>query len=133
LAKNPEIQRKLQDEIDEVLLTDSNTHEFNYEKIMSMKYLTACIDEALRKYPPVSVLNREASNDYQISDSKIVIEKGTPIVIPVYAIHNDPDYYPDPDDFIPERFLDGKSNGNGLPFWPFGDGPRNCIGRKIFV
>ncbi len=130
LAKNPDVQKKLQEEIDEVLLTDFNTHELNYEKITSMKYLAACVRETLRKYTPIPLLFREASNDYQISGSKTVIERGTPIVIPVHAIQNDPDYYPDPDEFIPERFLDGKSNESDT-FFPFGDGPRKCIGRKI--
>jgi cytochrome P450 family 6 len=131
LAKNPDVQRKLQEEIDEVLLTDLNTHELNYEKITSMKYLAACVRETLRKYPPIPLLFREASNDYQISGSKTVIEKGTSIVIPVHAIQNDPDYYPDPDEFIPERFLDGKSNENGVPYLSFGDGPRKCFGRYL--
>ncbi len=131
LAKNPNVQKKLQEEIDEVLLTKLETHEVSYEKITSMKYLAACVRETLRKYPPFPLLFREASNDYQISGSKTVIEKGTSIVIPVHAIQNDPDYYPDPDEFIPERFLDGTLSKTGVPYFSFGDGPRKCIGRFI--
>jgi cytochrome P450 family 6 len=127
LAKNPEIQRKLQNEIDEVLLTDNKVHEFNYEKIKSMKYLAACVDEALRKYPPGPFLSRETTKDYQIPGTKITIRKGTSVVVPVFGIQNDPDYYEEPDTFKPERFL--KNSGEERhTFMPFGEGSRKCIG-----
>jgi cytochrome P450 family 6 len=132
LAKNPEIQRKLQNEIDEVLLTDNKVHEYDYEKIKSMKYLAACVDEAIRKYPPGHLLNRETTNDYQIPDTNITIKKGTAVLIPLLGIHNNPDNFKDPDTFKPERFLDSKSDDNKHAFISFGEGPRKCIGESHF-
>lgn len=63
----------------------------------------------------------------------LVIPKGTTIMIPVYAIHHDPTYYPDPYKFDPERFTDNKINTkNNYTFMPFGEGPRMCIGEEQF-
>ena len=86
--------------------------------------------ETLRKYPPVPILNRECTKDYQIPDTDVVLEKGMPTVIPVYALHHDPKYYPEPDRFDPERFNeDEKAKRHHYVYLPFGEGPRICIGK----
>ena len=70
------------------------------------------------------------TEDYKIPDTNLVIPKGTPFVIPVYAIHHDPEYYPDPYKFDPERFMnDATKTKNNFTFMPFGEGPRMCIGE----
>lgn len=68
--------------------------------------------------------------EYKIPDTDIIVDEGTRVFIPVQAIHNDPDHYPDPEKFDPERFND-ENKGNRHPFLhiPFGEGPRNCIGK----
>ena len=54
------------------------------------------------------------------------------IRIPVYAIHHDQSYFPDPDQFIPERFMPENSYRiNPYTFLPFGKGPRNCVGMRF--
>lgn len=88
--------------------------------------------ETLRKYPPAVVLTREALNDYTIPDTEHVIEKGTLCFIPVFAIHHDPEYYPDPERFRPKRFApEAVSKRDALTWLPFGEGPRNCIGLRF--
>lgn len=69
---------------------------------------------------------------HRFADIDKTIPGGTKIVIPVYAIHHDPNHYPNPDQFDPERF-DEKvaSTRHPLAFLAFGDGPRNCIGKNI--
>lgn len=84
--------------------------------------------ETLRKYPPLAFLNRKTQNDYNIPGTKDVIEKGTSIIIPILAIQRDPQYYPNPEKFDPDRF-DAK-NRDAMTWLPFGDGPRNCIGLR---
>lgn len=74
---------------------------------------------------PVPLLLREASKDYRVPNSNIVIEKGTQAFIPVYAIHHDPEIYPDPETFNPERFSEEtKAKRHPTAFLAFGDGPR---------
>lgn len=77
-------------------------------------------------------MKRYALNDYQVPDTKIVIEKGMDISIPVYAVHMDPDNYPKPEIFDPERFEQSVAKSrHPSAFLSFGDGPRNCIGERF--
>lgn len=88
--------------------------------------------ETLRKWSPVSNLYRKAKNDYPISGTNVVIKKGMDIQVPVYAIHHDPEYYPNPEKFDPSRFSnEEKCKRNPMQWLPFGDGPRNCIGLRF--
>lgn len=91
--------------------------------------------ETLRRYPNGSILNRECTEEYKLPDSDFVIPKGMKIIIPVFAIHHDPEYYPDPYKFDPERFTDDKiPTKNNFTFFPFGEGPRICLGKfDIFL
>lgn len=81
-------------------------------------------------YPPLPFLDRECSKDYQIPGTNITIEKGTPVVVSLYGLQNDPKYFPNPEIFDPERWND-KNLENITPYsyMPFGEGPRNCIGK----
>jgi len=72
-------------------------------------------------YGPVVRLIREASRDYMIPGTKLLIPKGTTVFIPTFSIHNDPDYFPEPEKFIPERFSDeNKRNRHSMAHMPFG-------------
>lgn len=90
--------------------------------------------ETLRKWPPGPQLDRICEKDYTIpaespDEKDFVIEKGTMVLMPVYGIHRDPKFYPNPEKFDPERFSDeNKGNIEPLAYFPFGSGPRNCIG-----
>lgn len=75
------------------------------------------------------MINRLCVEDYKIPGTDKVIEKGTQVFIPVLGLHRDERYYEEPDKFKPERFFDGSSAGK--IYLAFGDGPRNCIGRKM--
>lgn len=129
ITRNPEVQKKVHDEIDQVLKS-REVDDITYEMLDEFKYLDCCIDEALRIYPIVPLLNRECTKDYKIPDTNLTIEKGTPIIIPVLGLHRDPNIYDNPMEFIPERFLDSPHGGgkvDGLFYSPFGNGPHNCI------
>nr|AZR39420.1 cytochrome P450 [Agasicles hygrophila] len=130
LANNQECQEKVRDEFERVL------HKFNgeisYESVTELKYMGQCIEETLRKYPPIPYLTRECVQDYQVPASDIVIERGIRVLIPVKGIHYDEEYYENPDVYDPERFSEeNKSNRNQYCFLPFGEGPRLCIGMKF--
>lgn len=90
--------------------------------------------ESLRKYSPASSLIRETSADYTVPNTNITLKKGTKVLIPVHAIHHDPEYYQNPDVFDPDRFSpEMTSKRNPCLFLPFGSGPRNCIGLRFGI
>jgi len=133
IAANPEVQIKLQQEIDKVL-EDSNG-EVSYEVINRLEYLDAVINEALRLYPPVAFLERICEKTYELpstlpDEKPFIMKKGMVCWIPVFAIHRDKKYYDDPDKFYPERFLDNKMH-NSSYYIPFGLGPRMCIANRF--
>ncbi|KAK7871463.1 hypothetical protein R5R35_010842 [Gryllus longicercus] len=130
LAVNPDIQKKLRDEIDASL--EETGGKFTYESIINMKYLDKVVSETLRMYPPVLYLRREATLPFRIPGSEVTVDKGTSVVIPVYALQHDPDYFPDPLRFDPERFSEeNKAKRHHYVYLPFGEGPRNCIGMRF--
>lgn len=87
--------------------------------------------ESLRMYPPVPFLNRQCTKDYTLPNSDIVLKKNTKVMISVLGIHRDPQHYPNPLVFNPERFSsENKQTRPSGTYLPFGDGPRNCIGNR---
>jgi cytochrome P450 family 6 len=91
--------------------------------------------ETLRKYPVVTFLDRMCSSDYTLPSASgngtVILPKGTGVYIPILALHHDPQYFPDPDKFDPERFTEeNKQNRPNYTYLPFGEGPRMCIGKN---
>ncbi|XP_062142777.1 probable cytochrome P450 6a14 [Drosophila sulfurigaster albostrigata] len=131
LAKNEESQCKLRSEIQSVLQKHG---KLTYDAMMEMTYLDQVINETLRKYPGLVSLTRMAAENYKFSsnDKEIVLKRGTKVYIPVNAIHNDPEIYPEPHKFMPERFApEACQQRHPMAFLGFGDGPRNCIGMRF--
>lgn len=119
LALNQDIQTKLRNEINEKL--SSNNGKLSYELISEMKYLGMVVNEALRKFPPVNVLTRKCTKEYKIPGTDLIIPKETQVMIPVYSIHRDPEYFPDPENFDPERFNEENiKNIRPFSYLPFG-------------
>lgn len=130
IVANPSVQTKLRQEIDNVLDSNGNV---TYETINQLKYLHAVIKEALRLFSP-SIVERKCDRAFELPPTlpgkkPLVINKGTIIWIPLYAIHLDEKYYDDPEEFRPERFLDG--NNNTSFYFPFGLGPKMCLGSRF--
>ncbi|CAO2630630.1 Cytochrome P450 3A1 [Lemmus lemmus] len=127
LATHPDIQKKLQEEIDMAL---PNKAPLNNDKVMEMEYLDMVLNETLRLYPNGLRLDRVCKKDVEING--VLLPKGSVVVIPVYALHHDPQYWPEPTEFRPERFSkENKGSINPYVFMPFGNGPRNCIGMRF--
>lgn len=80
-------------------------------------------EESLRKHPPAANLIRVATKPYDVPNMKFTIPKGMLVLIPVFAIHHDPLYYKQPEEFIPERFSpDEVKTRPSCSFLPFGEG-----------
>ncbi|KAF2880764.1 hypothetical protein ILUMI_25409 [Ignelater luminosus] len=132
MARNHEIQQKVRDEINEIMVRYDG--KLTYDGLTELKYMQQVIDETLRKYPSLTILNRQCVETYKIPNSDVTIEKGTQILIPLMGLHSDPDYYPDPDRFDPERFSpENKKARNSFSYLPFGNGPRNCIAMRFGI
>ncbi|XP_001653040.2 cytochrome P450 9e2 [Aedes aegypti] len=134
LAANPEIQQKLQDEI-KLVRDQLNDSPLTYEVLQKMKYLDMVVSETLRRWPPLGTTNRVCVKPYTLEDydgTQVTIEKGQAVQIPIISYHHDPDYFPDPYRFDPERFSDeNRDKINQDAFLPYGSGPRNCIGSRL--
>uniref|UniRef100_A0A2P2I5F2 Cytochrome P450 9e2-like n=1 Tax=Hirondellea gigas TaxID=1518452 RepID=A0A2P2I5F2_9CRUS len=114
------------------LVRQNNNGKLNYQDIMEAKYLDAVLSETLRLYPPGHVIERQCTKEYNIPGTSIIISEGQIVSFPVYSIHRDERYYPNPEEFQPDRFL--PENRKNIPqgaFLPFGVGPRMCIAQRF--
>ena len=129
LAKNEQIQERLREELKEII---EEHGELNYHNIMEAKYLDACINENLRRVAPGPVLERKCTKEYHIPNSNITIPEGMYVQIPVLGIHLDPEFWEQPEEFNPERFMpENKNEIKPFTYMPFGLGPRNCIAMRF--
>lgn len=133
MARNPDIQERLIEEIDSTNRTLNGTH-VTYEELSKMKYMDMVLNEVLRLYPPFVLNDRLCTKDFKLEDGKTAMEfvKGDQLWIPVHCYHHDQDYWSEPDKFDPERFSEeNKSNINPAHYIPFGMGPRQCIANRF--
>ncbi|XP_070264327.1 cytochrome P450 4V2-like isoform X1 [Myotis yumanensis] len=124
----PEVQKKLDNELDEVF--GNSDRPVTLEDLKKLKYLECVIKETLRIFPSVPIIARELNEDCDVGGYKVV--KGSQILIIPYALHRDQKYFPDPEEFKPERFFPENSMGrHPYAYVPFSAGPRNCIGQRF--
>uniref|UniRef100_A0A8C9QEG5 Cytochrome P450 3A n=1 Tax=Spermophilus dauricus TaxID=99837 RepID=A0A8C9QEG5_SPEDA len=127
LATHPDAQTKLQQEIDAAL---PNKAPATYDTVLQMEYLDMVVNETLRLYPIAGRLARVCKKDVEING--LPIRKGTVVMIPSFVLHRNPQHWPEPEEFRPERF--SKQNKDSIDpymYMPFGNGPRNCIGMRF--
>ncbi|XP_015598815.1 cytochrome P450 6A1 [Cephus cinctus] len=130
MALHQEMQDKLRQEIKEEI--KKNNGELTYEGVMNMQYLDMVFKETMRKYPPGALVARESSQPYTFRETKITIPKKFKIFIPILGLHRDPEIYPSPETFDPERFTKKAiAARHPMSYLPFGDGPRKCIGARF--
>ncbi len=129
LARNPEVQSRLQEEIDEAF---QDGEGLDYGVVQGLEYLDMVIHETLRINPPVGANFRECTQDYRLPGTDLVITKGSEVHVPVMGIHLDEKIYPNPTKFDPERFSkEARAARHPMAFVAFSQGPRNCIGMRF--
>ncbi|KAI5651491.1 cytochrome p450 domain-containing protein [Phthorimaea operculella] len=129
LAANQQVQEKMRAEILQVL--EKHGDNVTYEVLQELTYMEMVIQETLRLYPPFPSIQRMCTKDYNIPDSKIVVERGTIVLFPTLGIQRDEQYFEAAGDFVPERWCEGKPAPPPGVYMPFGDGPRYCIGKRF--
>uniref|UniRef100_A0A3P8NUV6 Thromboxane-A synthase n=1 Tax=Astatotilapia calliptera TaxID=8154 RepID=A0A3P8NUV6_ASTCA len=127
LALHPECQLKVQKEVDDFYTRHDSP---DYTNVQELKYLDMVICEALRLYPPGFRFAREIDHDCVVNGQQL--PKGAKLEIPAGFLHYDPEHWPEPEKFIPERFTpEAKASRHPFVYLPFGAGPRNCVGMKL--
>lgn len=127
LATHPDIQQKLQEEID---ATFPNKAPPTYDAVTQMEYLDMVLNESLRLFPVAGRIERTCKKDVEVNG--VFIPKGTVVMVPSFVLHRDSAYWPEPEEFHPERFSKkNKDSINPYIYLPFGTGPRNCIGMRF--
>ena len=129
LGLNKTAQNKVHEELDSIF-GDDHDRQITTEDISKLKYLECCIKESMRIIPTVFMVGRQVINNLKIGEYNI--PKGTTVNIDFYSLHHDPQQFPQPEKYIPERFLpENSSKRHPFAFVPFSAGPRNCIGQKF--
>lgn len=99
-----------------------------YQDFQNLQYLELCLKESLRMYPSVPLISRRATGDINLPSGH-KIPKGAVILLQIYDLHHNPDIFPNPEKFDPDRFLPGSyASRHVFAYLPFSGGPRNCIG-----
>jgi cytochrome P450 len=126
LSANPGKREKLFEEIDRVLGGRAPT----FRELSELKYAEGVLDEALRLYPPFSFIGREAIRDVELGGYRI--PKGTALGFVGWTIHRDPQHWPNPEAFEPERHSpENRRDRAKCAFIAFGYGQRRCIGERV--
>lgn len=134
LIKNPDIMKKVVEEIDNALEDDEEDDESGviaYDKVKHLPYLRACLDESLRLFPPTPHgLPRETPAD----GTNILgdyIPGGVSVSMSAFVAHRNESMFPQADKYIPERWLGEEGKALQPYFLAFSAGARGCIGRNI--
>lgn len=126
LGQNPEAEVKLHSEIDAVLGGRLPT----LEDIPQLRYAEMVLSESMRLYPPAWAMGRQATCDVELGPYKLPAE--TYVFFSQYIIQRNPDFFPDPLCFDPERFTAERKAGRPrFAYFPFGGGSRQCIGESF--
>lgn len=142
IATHPKIQERLSGEIKSTFrkLAKENPTVIDpiqlvtFESLSRFEYLNAIVSETLRLHAPAPFIERSAAQDIHLETEdgkvKINLQAGDVVHIPVYSTHHNPEQFPEPAVFNPERFL-GAPTHHKYAYIPFGSGPRNCVARSL--
>ncbi|KAK8788082.1 hypothetical protein V5799_022139 [Amblyomma americanum] len=129
MGRHPEIQEKMRHEVMKAFKEEGDN--LSYRTLATLPYTNQVISETLRMYPPIiTFTSRCVDEDYR--HGAYLIKKGTSVMVPVYQLHHDPQYWNEPEKFDPDRFSpENKTLIDPVVYQPFGLGPRMCIGQRL--
>lgn len=126
LGSNPDQAARLRDEVDRVI----GKRTARMTDLPNLPFLDAVVREALRIYPPAYTFGREVIAPFELGG--YLMPKGATVIVSPFALHRNPRFFPQPERFSPERWLNAQNAS--LPrfaYFPFGGGPRVCIGNHF--
>ncbi|GAB0087945.1 Cytochrome P450 [Sergentomyia squamirostris] len=131
LSQQQDIQERVYEELKQIFGGQlKEDFKVIYSHLQDMKYLEMVIKESLRMTPPVPIIGRKTTE--AITVAGVRIPAGANISISMYAMHNSPEFYPNPTKFDPERFtVENSKDRHPFCYIPFSAGSRNCIGQKF--
>ncbi|XP_048506607.1 cytochrome P450 4C1-like isoform X2 [Athalia rosae] len=130
LASHPDVQDKVFQELCEIYGNDdTNERSVRCEDLQRMEYMERVIKETMRLFPIAPILVRAVTDDLNIGEH--TLPKGSSVVIGILKAHRNPEYWPHPLKFDPDRFLpEETAKRHPYCYLPFSAGPRNCLGGK---
>ncbi|KAH8278016.1 hypothetical protein KR026_002232 [Drosophila bipectinata] len=134
ILQEPLIVEKLLAEVSDL---SNENGKLKFEELEGLKYMDMCLKETVRKYPPVPIIERICRKTYPLPNSKLTIDEGKTLMVPLLAIHRDEKYFSEPLKYKPLRFL--SENGSGAcqkeskanAFMGFGIGGAQCVGQNF--
>lgn len=150
LATNPDKQKLLHEEVDRVLVKSNG--KIDHSIVGDLVYVNACIQEGLRLAPTLTRIDRICTKNWEHKESALKIREGMRVQFPVWPLHYNPEYFPEPESFLPDRFLPQNKDsfkqyallsfGQGhlilhwivkiyLQFFVLNIGPHNCVGTRF--
>merc|ERR1712130_53283 len=131
LAKNPDLQRRLQEEVD-AAYEASGGKTPDYNDIQGFTFLDQLIQESLRLHSVIVLQRVVTSPEYTLPGTSTKMKKGSMVFINSPGIHSDPKYFPNPTVFNPDNFSkEAKASRSPYTFLGFGQGPRACVGMRF--
>ncbi len=124
IARDPELQDRLFQEINAV-----NMEGFAMESLKQLPLVKSCLNEAMRLYPPAYFIDRKALEDNEIDG--MTIKKGTVVLLSMYELHRHKGCWERPNEYVADRFVDLEPKAYASYYYPFGAGPRMCIGNAF--
>lgn len=131
LADRPEMLQQVRQEATK--LRPDPRQEVTLDMLENMHYTRACVKETLRYRPPVLMVPYLVKKDFYIAESNYTAPKGSMIVPSTYLSLHDPEAYPNPDVFNPDRWISGTAEDQGKNWLVFGTGPHYCLGQTYAV
>ena len=136
LSRHPNVEFKILEEI-ALIINDKESDNSSHKEIITvedlprLKYTEKVLMESMRLYPPSWAIGRRAIEDYALNN-KYTIPPGAVVIMSQYLVHHDSRYFTDPEKFVPERWSSKfKTSIPRFSYFPFGGGPRSCIGEPL--
>ncbi len=125
LAKHPDIQDKVLREVKDIDLESDDLMQC----LTQLTYTKQCIEEALRLYPPAYVIDRMAIADDVVKGQSF--PRGSLVLMSIYELHRSSDFWESPEEYNPDRFDSSLKKDYSNYYYPFGAGPRMCVGNNF--